>query len=304
MPIDATDASVAIDAVRHQVFWCEGNGVAVLCCPEGAIGGLADYVRDTATIAIATGDVANQLEPITSDAVTVIVGFTELGVDGRLYNSSAVLRRGACVGIYRKLHPAIRRSVYAAGNELPVFRRDDLTFGIVICNDSNYREPAHMMAGKGASVLFIPSNNQLPLGRTIDGLTSDARACDVARATENHVGCPSRCDRPYVDSRVGWCNWHRRSERERRCHRVCLYRRDAHRRSRAVRMDMIGRLPPRLRPGDRVRLVSPASRPDPAQVQRGASILPDWGLRVGSRRTPSIAGAITWQGTMTIGSRT
>ena len=41
------------------------------------------------------------------------------------------------------------------------------------------------MAGKGASVLFIPSNNQLPLGRTIDGLTDEARACDVARATEN-----------------------------------------------------------------------------------------------------------------------
>jgi muramoyltetrapeptide carboxypeptidase len=43
---------------------------------------------------------------------------------------------------------------------------------------------------------------------------------------------------------------------------------------------MISRLPPRLRPGDRVRLVSPASRPDPVQVQRGASILSDWGLRV------------------------
>ena len=47
---------------------------------------------------------------------------------------------GSCVGIYRKRHPAIRRSIYAAGTELPVFRRDDLTFGIVICNDSNYGE--------------------------------------------------------------------------------------------------------------------------------------------------------------------
>jgi predicted amidohydrolase len=185
MPIDATDAGIAIDAVRHQVSRCEGNGVAVLCCPEGAIGGLADYVRDPATIAIATGDVARRLAPISSDAVAVIVGFTELGVDGRFYNAAAVLHRGACVGIYRKLHPAIRRSIYAAGTELPVFRRDDLTFGIIICNDSNYGEPASVMAGKGASVLFIPSNNQLPLGRTIDGLTDEARACDVARATEN-----------------------------------------------------------------------------------------------------------------------
>lgn len=185
MPIDATDASSAIDAVRHQVCRCESNGVAVLCCPEGAIGGLADDVCDPAIIAIATGDVAHRLAPINTHAVAVIVGFTELGVDGRLYNAAAVLHRGACVGIYRKLHPAIRQSIYAAGTELPVFRRDDLTFGIVICNDSNYGEPARVMAGKGASVLFIPSNNQLPLGRTVDGLTDEARACEVARATEN-----------------------------------------------------------------------------------------------------------------------
>jgi muramoyltetrapeptide carboxypeptidase len=39
-------------------------------------------------------------------------------------------------------------------------------------------------------------------------------------------------------------------------------------------------IPPRLRAGDRVRVVSPASRPDPVQVQRGASILSGWGLRV------------------------
>ena len=184
MPIDATDASSAIDAVRHQVCRCESNGVAVLCCPEGAIGGLADDVSDPAIIAIATGDVAHRLAPINTHAVAVIVGFTELGVDGRLYNAAAVLHRGACVGIYRKLHPAIRQSIYAAGTELPVFRRDDLTFGIIICNDSNYGEPARVMAGKGASVLFIPSNNH-PLGRTVDGLTDEARACDVARATEN-----------------------------------------------------------------------------------------------------------------------
>jgi predicted amidohydrolase len=187
MPIDATGACVAIDAVRHQVRRCEADGVTVLCCPEGAIGGLADYVRDPATIAIPTDGVAHRFAPINSDAVTVIVGFTELGVDGRLYNAAAVLHRGACVGIYRKLHPAIRRSIYAAGTELPVFRRGDLTFGIVICNDSNYGEPARVLAGKGASVLFIPSNNQLPLSRTIDGLTDEARACDVARATENGV---------------------------------------------------------------------------------------------------------------------
>ena len=39
-------------------------------------------------------------------------------------------------------------------------------------------------------------------------------------------------------------------------------------------------IPPRLRPGDRVRLVSPASPPEREQVLRGAEILRSWGLVV------------------------
>ncbi len=39
-------------------------------------------------------------------------------------------------------------------------------------------------------------------------------------------------------------------------------------------------LPPRLRPGDRVRFVSPASPPNREGVERGAELLTGWGLRV------------------------
>ncbi|WP_345021783.1 LD-carboxypeptidase [Actinomadura keratinilytica] len=38
--------------------------------------------------------------------------------------------------------------------------------------------------------------------------------------------------------------------------------------------------PPMLRPGDRVRVVSPGSTPDPEQVERGVEILRSWGLDV------------------------
>jgi muramoyltetrapeptide carboxypeptidase len=38
--------------------------------------------------------------------------------------------------------------------------------------------------------------------------------------------------------------------------------------------------PPRLRPGDRVKFVSPASTPNREGVTRGAEILARWGLRV------------------------
>ena len=88
--------------------------------------------------------------------------------------------------MYRKLHPAIRRSVYEAGDRAPVFTVGGLTFGIVICNDSNYPEPARIMASQGAAALFVPTNNGLPPRRRA-GVVAEARSADVARAMENGV---------------------------------------------------------------------------------------------------------------------
>lgn len=75
------------------------------------------------------------LAPLVSDTVTTIVGFTELADRGHLYNSAAVFQKGSVVGLYRKLNPAINRSVYTAGNTTPVFH----TLGIVICNEAALR---------------------------------------------------------------------------------------------------------------------------------------------------------------------
>jgi 5-aminopentanamidase len=186
MPIGATAPDQALAALREQVRRCEQAGISVLCCREAAIGGLADDAPEPGDIAIATADVDATFAPIASERVTVIVGFTERR-DGRLYNAAAIVRHGAGTGIYRKVYPAINRSVYSPGHELPVFRSDDLTFGVVICNDSNYLEPARVMAVKGATVLFVPSNNGLPAARISERLAEQARACDIARAVENTV---------------------------------------------------------------------------------------------------------------------
>ena len=180
-------ADDALAALRQQVRRCEDSAISLLCCPEASIGGLADDVPEPARIAIATSDIDAVFAPIASERVTIIVGFTEQRRDGQLHNAAAVVRSGTCTGIYRKVYPAINRSVYTPGRELPVFRTDGLTFGIVICNDSNYFEPAREMAAKGATALFIPTNNALPLARGHQGVADEARACDIARAVENAV---------------------------------------------------------------------------------------------------------------------
>jgi predicted amidohydrolase len=178
----------AIAMIRAQIDQCERDGIAFLCCPEAILGGLADYAPDPQAIAILPGaDLERVLAPLVSRTVTTVVGFTERGVGGVIYNSAAILHRGAVAGIYRKVHPAIRRSVYSAGTEAPVFTVDGLTFGILICNDSNFPDLVASMAAQGAMALFIPTNNGLPRDRDRRGLAESARATDIRYAASHDL---------------------------------------------------------------------------------------------------------------------
>jgi predicted amidohydrolase len=188
-PLSACASLEVLGLIREQVGRCEAAGVEILCCPEGVLGGLADYSPRPSELAIdaGSGRLDEILAPLASDSVTTILGFTEIDRQGRLFNSAAVFTRGSVAGVYRKLHPAINRSIYHAGDGCPVFTVGALTFGIVICLDSTYQEPARIMAAKGAAALFVPTNNGLPPSKAGPGLAAETRNVDVARAVQNGV---------------------------------------------------------------------------------------------------------------------
>jgi predicted amidohydrolase len=171
-----------LSLIQTQVARCEVEGVTILCCPEAILGGLADYAEDPQAIAIAPENLAAALASIASATVTTIIGFTELAADGRLFNTAAIFHRGAIAGLYRKRHPAIRHSVYAAGNESPVFEIEGLAFGIMICNDSNFPAPASEV-----QALFIPTNNGLPPAKANEKLIAAATAAGIERALESRA---------------------------------------------------------------------------------------------------------------------
>jgi predicted amidohydrolase len=179
----------AVDLIRDRVLACESDGVEILCCPEGVLGGLADDARRPRDIAVAVegGALDAVLAPLASDTVTTIVGFTEIDRRGRLLSSAAVWHKGSVAGIYRKRHPAINHSVYDAGDTLPVFTIGGLTFGILICRDSNDPIAARDLAARGAAALFIPTNNGLPHDRAHAEVAAEARRVDCARAIESGV---------------------------------------------------------------------------------------------------------------------
>jgi predicted amidohydrolase len=188
-PLLSAGSPEAIGLIREQVLRCESQGVSILCCPEAILGGLADYSENPSKFAVRAdhGQLDEVLAPLASDIVTSIVGFTELGDDNQLYNSAAVFHRGRVSGVYRKLHPAIRRSVYSPGSAAPVFLLGEFRFGIVICYDSTFSEPAKAMASQGATALFVPTNNGVPNSMAHPELVREARASDVAMAVENRM---------------------------------------------------------------------------------------------------------------------
>jgi predicted amidohydrolase len=186
-PLLPAGSMEAVELVRDRVKWCETESVDFLCCPEAVLGGLADHAECPGEFAIdvESGQLQALLAPLASKSVTTIMGFTETAGSGTLYNTAAVFHDGKVVGLYRKRYPAIRRSVYSAGDQSPVFTVGGLSFGIMICNDSNYPELAASMAACGARVIFLPGNNGLsPEKADVVALT---RAVDIARARDNRV---------------------------------------------------------------------------------------------------------------------
>jgi predicted amidohydrolase len=114
---------------------------------------------------------------------TLIVGFNELrGSD--LYNTALVAHRGHLLGLYSKC--AAYQPFHKQGRDFPVFERDGVKFGVIICADGGYIEPARILALKGARIIFAPHWNAI----TEKGLLAHfmkVRSDHTARAIENNV---------------------------------------------------------------------------------------------------------------------
>ena len=110
-----------------------------------------------------------------------MVGFNELR-EGQLHNTVVVIERGKILGRYSKAFPIM--GYFTPGREFPVFEKKGLKFGVIICADGGYIEPARILALKGAKLIFSPHYN----------FVSDpiqhyqmVRNDHVARAIENGV---------------------------------------------------------------------------------------------------------------------
>jgi len=113
--------------------------------------------------------------------IVFMVGFNERRGD-KLYNTVIVIEKGQVLGRYSKAMPCF--GYFAPGRDFPVFEKKGLKFGVIICADGGYIEPARILALKGAKVIFAPHYNFVshPV-RHYQMVRND----HIARAVENGV---------------------------------------------------------------------------------------------------------------------
>ncbi len=94
---------------------------------------------------------------------------------------------------YQDTEEEVRKHAFAAymkfhqqGRDFPIFERDGVKFGVIICADGGYIEPTRILALKGARIIFAPHYNYIRKEGLI-GHFMQVRADHVARARENGV---------------------------------------------------------------------------------------------------------------------
>lgn len=124
--------------------------------------------------------VLRRLEPIKA---TVVVGVIETE-QGRYFNTAAVITGGRLTGRYRKTRLMPGESVFDPGDAYPTFVLGGVRYGINICSDTQFPEPAAQVAAQGAQVLLVAAQNMLrrPVADRCKDLHHSMRA-DRARET-------------------------------------------------------------------------------------------------------------------------
>lgn len=174
-----------LQRVEEGLARAETERAEIISFPECFLTGYPDTEPPArrGAFAMDSPQIAKVLDLTSRFDPTLIVGFNELrGAD--LYNTALVAHRGHLLGIYSKC--AAYQKFHKQGRTFPVFERSGTKFGVIICADGGYIEPARILALKGARIIFAPHFNSIPDQGLLPHFMK-VRADHTARAIENSV---------------------------------------------------------------------------------------------------------------------
>ncbi|MCB1205852.1 MAG: carbon-nitrogen hydrolase family protein [Verrucomicrobiae bacterium] len=163
----------------------DAERAVVASFPECFLTGYPDTEKEArrGAFALDSEEAMRVLDVTSRHEALAIVGFNELRGDD-LYNTVMVAHRGHLAGKYSKC--SAYQKFHRQGRDFPVWEHEGLVFGVLICSDGGYIEPARILALKGAKVIFAPHFNAIrPAG--LLSHYEKVRADHTARAIENGV---------------------------------------------------------------------------------------------------------------------
>jgi predicted amidohydrolase len=165
-----------LDKVRTVIRESRPLALDFLCFPETYLSGYhTESVRQCCTTLDDPRLVTFIAESAAHDTV-ILVGMSERAGD-KIYNTQLVIYGGKLLGKYSKIMLTPYDAVaFTPGTSLPVFEAKGIRFGVVICHDTSFVEPALCLRWKGARLLFTPHFDEIrpqgwdtPLGRVTFG---------------------------------------------------------------------------------------------------------------------------------------
>jgi 5-aminopentanamidase len=183
-------------AVRMAIQRAVGAGARIVVLPELSTSGYVLRSRSEAhdlALRPTDGALDDWSTAVGGNAVAV-GGFAELGDDGLVYNSAAVVDRSGVLAIYRKAHLWMNEvSLFKAGDRPPpVVDTKVGRIGVAICYDLFFPEVTRDLARGGADILVAPTNSPV--------LASDVSNEDIGVAVARAAAHVNRvfvavCDR-------------------------------------------------------------------------------------------------------------
>jgi len=177
----------ALEKTYQIMQMAEQKKVDILCMPESFLHGYLDS-KELAlqySVDLQSNEFAKLCATFKEfHNTTLLLGLNEREGE-KLFNSVVVIEKGKCIGKYRKAYTYTPYDYYSLGREFPVFEKNGVPYGIIICLDSAYREPAHITALNGARLLFCPSFNRVYKDSKML-FYLNRKSHFIARAFDNH----------------------------------------------------------------------------------------------------------------------
>ena len=146
----------AANLERH-VFWTEravAEGARFVGFPECSITGYE--FSENAGISVESAEVRALVELARKHRIYLAAGLVEKR-EGRRFNTQVLIGPDRLLGVMRKINLTQgEKAFFTAGAEFPVFEVEGIKVSIAICADATQFETVHVMALRGAQMIFVP----------------------------------------------------------------------------------------------------------------------------------------------------